>query len=73
MLSGKDLKNDSDLELKYQDAHGIESNVGEREPLIEQLEKKNPSIGKDDIFVDDREMRSEIGKYCAIKLSYREA
>jgi hypothetical protein len=47
--------------------NGIEPNLGEREPLIEDLgSKANPSIDKDDIFVDDREMRNEIGNYWTI-------
>jgi hypothetical protein len=53
--------------------HGIEPNLGEIVPLIEELgSKANPSIDKEDIFFDDREMRNEIGNYWTIELSYRE-
>ena len=47
--------------------HGIEPNLGEREPLIEELGiKANQNMEKDDIIFDDREERGEIGKYWAI-------
>ena len=54
--------------------HGIEPNLGDREPLIEELGIKaaTQSLDKDEIFLDDREERGEIGKYWAIKSSYRE-
>ena len=52
---------------------GTEPNLEEREPLIEDLGSKvNQSMDKGDIFVDDREVQSEICKYCAIKYFYRE-
>ncbi len=72
-MSVKDFKKDADLELKYHEVHGTEPNLGEREPLIEAVGSKvNQSMDNNDIFVDDREVRSEIGKYCAIKSFYRE-